>query len=259
MPGARWSASSWRSAVLAGVALPRAPRAAASPARAVAARSRSSPSSTGTRRSALTPLDRPARLRGARRRSARRGLRGAVRHRRRPEHRRRFAGAARALLRDAARASAGRRLHRPHAGRCGGRATSGCRSSASLLRLSDGRPDIAAAAGDDSACGYLVVNRAQHRSALREYVRRLPLSRSLAIRPAIYTASDARPPLTWHRPDRQTRVAIRTAVCQLQSRPYDDGPESPQMRELRGAEARRSCPGVWESLRCAAPTMRRRG
>jgi hypothetical protein len=47
----------------------------------------------------------------------------------------------------------------------------------SLLRLSDGRPDVAVEEVDAGICRYLVVNRNALSQALREYVEKLPLVR----------------------------------------------------------------------------------
>ena len=98
----------------------------------------SSRSSTGTRRCCMTHARSSARStpRWPRHRPA--PSASALRHRRRPERRRRLADRRDPLLRDPARASARRRLHRPHAGRMPPTATRSWRSPAAAARVSDG-------------------------------------------------------------------------------------------------------------------------
>ena len=185
----------------------------------------------------------PGGLPGPRCRAAWRGLRGAVRHRRRAERWLRLPGSPHSLLRHAARASAGRRLHRPNAAARKRRIVGARRrgGAAAARRAQPGTQD------GGSPCRDLRARPAR----TRRYLATLsgcpridrPRRRARSVSTPLAAAGGA---------NRRRRVArpsssvgsIRAAgehpgrYAGCITRPYDHGPESPQVRQLRGVEAR---------------------
>ena len=100
-----------------------------------------------------------------------------------------------------------------------------------LLRLSDGRPDTGSPSGLDGPCQYLIVNRETASQRCADYVQKLPLDR---------IASDHQRRLVSLEPPGETLRRLRPRYVLQRADRMTIGPESPQVRKLRGIEAWRS-------------------